>query len=209
MRGTMRMGGEAKCPPSHRPTTNFRETKIPDTTTKPEESNGRTINPMPSRLKRYQQQGDYHAINFSCYHRLPHLSDDHSRLVVEETLEQLRQRHQFSLFGYVIMPNHVHLLLAEPKLQPLATTLSVLKKETSKRPQGHAATVLATRYYDFNILTHEKLTEKLKYIHRNPVEGGLVEKPEDWEWSSYRHYLTGEPGRVEIEPQYTWTRREA
>jgi putative transposase len=173
-----------------------------------EDSNGRTINDMPSRLKRYQQQGDYHAINFSCYHRLPYLNDDHSRLVVEETLEQLRQRHQFSLFGYVIMPNHIHLLLTEPKLQPLAAMLSVLKKETSRRLKGERSQFWQNRYYDFNVLIHEKLTEKLKYIHRNPVERGLVQKPEDWEWSSCRHYLTGEPGRIEIESQYTWNRRE-
>jgi putative transposase len=106
------------------------------------------------------------------------------------------------------MPNHIHLLLTEPKLQPLATMLSVLKKETSRRLKGERPQFWQTRYYDFNVLTHEKLTEKLKYIHCNPVERGLVEKPEDWEWSSYRHYLTGEPGRVEIESQYTWNRRE-
>jgi len=164
---------------------------------------------MPSQLKRYQQQGDYHAINFSCYHRLPYLNDDHTRIVFEQTLEQLRQRHQFFLFGYVIMPNHVHLLLTEPKLHSLATMLSVLKGETSKLLKGERPQFWQSRYYDFNVLTHQKYVEKLKYIHRNPVERGLVERPEDWPWSSYRHYLSGEQGRVEIESEHTWSRREA
>jgi hypothetical protein len=55
------------------------------------------------------------------------------------------------------------------------------------------------RYYDFNVYTAKKRIEKLRYIHRNPVKRDLVEKPEDWEWSSFRHYATGEEGAVEIE----------
>ncbi len=164
--------------------------------------------PMPSRLKRYQTEGRYHFITFSCHRRLPHLNDDPSRIVFEETLEGLRRRHQFFLFGYVLMPEHVHLLLTEPKLQPLATTLSVLKGETSKRLKGDRTQFWQTRYYDFNVLSHAKYLEKLRYIHRNPVERGLVEKPEDWPWSSFRHHLTGDQGRVEIESHWTWDRRE-
>ena len=64
------------------------------------------------------------------------------------------------------------------------------------------------RYYDFNVWTARKRTEKLKYIHRNPVSRGLVEKPEDWAWSSYRHYMTGVQGTVEIESLWTEWRRE-
>ena len=55
------------------------------------------------------------------------------------------------------------------------------------------------RYYDFNVFTTAKQVEKLRYMHRNPVARGLVEKPEEWPWSSYRHYATGVEGTVEIE----------
>jgi putative transposase len=163
---------------------------------------------MPSRLKRYQTEGHDHFITFSCFRRLPYLNNNHARIVFEETLEKLRQRHQFFLFGYVLMPEHVHLLLTEPKLQSLATTISVLKGETSKILKDERPQFWQTRYYDFNVLTHKKHVEKLRYIHRNPVERGLVEKPEDWPWSSFSHYLTGEQGRVEIESEWTWNRRE-
>jgi putative transposase len=54
------------------------------------------------------------------------------------------------------------------------------------------------RYYDFNVFTHNKQVEKLKYMHRNPVVRGLVEKPEDWRWSTYRHYRDDEPVPVQI-----------
>ena len=89
---------------------------------------------MPSRLKRYQTQGDYHAINFSCRHRLHYLNDDHARIVFEETLERVRQRHQFFLFGYVLMPEHVHLLLTEPKLHSLA----LIPVHNSRHPKSPA-----------------------------------------------------------------------
>jgi putative transposase len=64
------------------------------------------------------------------------------------------------------------------------------------------------RDYDFNVWSERKFTEKLRYIHRNPVIHGLVARPEDWEWSSFRHYLTGAAGAVEIESQWTARRRE-
>ena len=167
-----------------------------------------TITSMPSRLKRYQSDGNYHFITFSCYRRLPYLNNDHARILFEETLEVLRERHRFDLFGYVLMPEHVHLLLSEPTRQSLATTLGVLKGETSKRLKGERVQFWQRRYYDFNVLTYQKYTEKLKYLHRNPVKRGLVASPEDWPWSSFRHYLHGEQGRVEIESEWTWNRRE-
>jgi putative transposase len=63
------------------------------------------------------------------------------------------------------------------------------------------------RYYDFNVHNEEKRVEKLRYMHRNPVKRGLVEKPEEWAWSSFRHYATGEIGAVEIESHWTTARR--
>jgi putative transposase len=64
------------------------------------------------------------------------------------------------------------------------------------------------RYYDFNVHNEEKRVEKLRYMHRNPVKSGLVEKPEDWAWSSFRHYALGAIGTVEIESFWTAARRD-
>jgi putative transposase len=163
---------------------------------------------MPSHLKRYQTGGDNHFITFSCYQRAPLLNNDHARLIFEQILERTRLTHQFYLFGYVLMPEHVHLLLSEPRRQTLGNTMRVLKGEASKLLKGDHQHFWQTRYHDFNVLTHHKLVEKLKYLHRNPVDRGLVEAPEAWPWSSFAHYLTGTPGRVEIESEHTWNRRE-
>ncbi|HVC48308.1 MAG TPA: transposase [Terracidiphilus sp.] len=163
---------------------------------------------MPSRLKRYQTEGNYHFLTFSCYRRLPFLTDNHSRKVFLDTLEAVRRRHQFFLFGYVLMPEHVHLLLGEPMAERLDNTLRVLKGQTSRQLRGSRDRFWQIRYYDFNVLTQRKFVEKLRYIHRNPVARGLVSKPEDWPWSSFRHWATGEIGQVEIESRWTWSRRE-
>jgi putative transposase len=69
--------------------------------------------------------------------------------------------------------------------------------------------LLFTRYViRARLLSEKKRIEKLRYIHRNPVRRGLVKNPEDWQWSSYRHYLTGEVGVVEIESQWTTRARQ-
>jgi putative transposase len=163
---------------------------------------------MPSSLKRYQTEGHHHFLTFSCYRRLPLLNDDHSRRIFEETLDCLRQRHHFFLYGYVLMPEHVHLLLSEPRSRPLSTTIGVLKGQTSKLLKGTRIQFWQNRYYDFNVFTQSKFVEKLRYIHRNPVERGLTDKPENYPWSSYNHWSTGEVGPVEIESHWTFTRRE-
>jgi putative transposase len=76
-------------------------------------------------------------------------------------------------------------------LQALKISVS---KQSKERPFWQA------RYYDFNVFTQEKRLEKLNYMHWNPVKSGLVEKPEDWLWSSVHYYETGEQGRVKISP---------
>jgi len=58
------------------------------------------------------------------------------------------------------------------------------------------------------VWSEQKQVEKLRYIHRKPVKRRLVERPEDWEWSSFRHYVSGVAGVVEIESQWSARKRE-
>ena len=105
------------------------------------------------------------------------------------------------IFGYVVMPEHVHLLVTEARQGLLSTAVQALKLSVAMRRSERPFWL--PRYYDFNVFTRRKLVEKLRYIHRNPLRRGLVDRPEDWSWSSYRHYLTGETGTVEIESDWT------
>ena len=150
-----------------------------------------------------------HLITFSCHHRDPLLSDPPYCTVLEQTLERVRRWYGFFVTGYVVMPEHVHLLISEPERGRLSIALQMLKQITAQQlrlPEG--APFWLPRYYDFNVWSEAKRVEKLRYIHRNPVKRGLVERLEDWLWSSFRHYATGADGPVEIESQWTARRRE-
>jgi putative transposase len=199
---------------------------------------------MPSRLKRYQEEGQLHYVTFTCYHRIRYLNSVSARDVFEQTLERVRRWYGLYIFGYVVMPEHVHLLLSEPDRSSLAVALQMLKQISSrklhkmnvhkmggppfrpllakggesggprfrpplaKRGEQVAQPVWQKRYYDFNVFSDHKRIEKLCYMHWNPVKRGLVERPEDWKWSSYCHYLTGMESVVEIESEWTARKRE-
>jgi putative transposase len=161
---------------------------------------------MTKGLVRYQQCGCFHFLTFSCYRRLPYLGTEAARSLFECSLETIRLRYDFVVCGYVVMPEHVHLLVSEPKDAPLSKAIQALKLSVSVQSQERP--FWQARYYDFNVQNEDKRVEKLRYMHRNPVKRGLVEKPEDWSWSSFQHYATGEIRTVEIESFWTGTRRE-
>lgn len=165
---------------------------------------------MPTRLKRYHHFGSDHFITFSCYRRLALLNNDQARRVFERTLEHVRRWYGLYIFGYVIMPEHVHLLLSEPRPADLSSAIQMLKQLVARKLRGGRtdSPFWQARYYDFNVFTQKKWVEKLRYIHRNPVTRGLVAEPEEWRWSSYRHWLTGSVGTVEIESEWTFKSRE-
>jgi len=164
---------------------------------------------MPSGLRRFQQARQMHFVTFSCYRRLPKLATARARSVFEHSLEQVRRAYGFCVAGYVVMPEHIHLLVTEPEAAPLSTALQALKQSVSRTLALRAPEPFwQARYYDFNVWSEKKRVEKLRYIHRNPVRRALVEKPEDWKWSSFRHYATGVDGAVEIESEWTARKRE-
>jgi putative transposase len=138
-----------------------------------------------------------------------------------KTLERVRRRYRLVVLGYVVMPEHVHLLLSEPQRATLSTAIQALKLglvrsleggggdprsrkigETWGTPSVDGAKATnrfwQARFYDFNVWTEKKRIEKLRYIHRNPVKRGLVTSPEQWRWSSFRWYLRREVGPVRI-----------
>lgn len=154
---------------------------------------------MTRGLVRYQESGQHHFITFSCYQRKPYLTSLAARIRFENSLERVRVRYGFVVMAYVVMPEHVHLLVTEPERSTLARAIQALKISVA-RPFPQRPFWLA-RYYDFNVLCDRKRIEKLRYIHRNPVKRGLVETPEDWPWSSYRYYQSREMGRVTLD---TW-----
>ena len=160
-------------------------------------------------LNRYQQSRQTHFVTFCCYRRRQLFASAEAKGLFEAALERVRRVYWLRVYGYVVMPEHVHLLLSEPEKAPLAEALKSLEQGASRRLIGNAGHFWQKRYYDHNVRSHEKFLEKLRYIHRNPVQRGLCAKPEDWPWSSFGHYATGCEGRMEIESEWTANRREA
>jgi putative transposase len=163
---------------------------------------------MPWALERRHETGDFHFITFSCWRRQPFLASGAAKRMFEIALEETRRSYRFFVGGYVVMPEHVHLLVSEPERGSLATAMQALKQSVSRRLIGDRPHFWEARYYDFNVFSAKKRVEKLRYMHRNPVKRGLVERPEEWAWSSFRHYATGEVGAVEIESEWTVQRRD-
>jgi len=87
---------------------------------------------MPKGLKRYYGRGDLHFLTFSCYRRLPLLGTVHARNVFVDALGKIRERYRFLLVGYVVMPEHVHLLISESSGGTPSLILKVLKQRVAR-----------------------------------------------------------------------------
>ena len=172
---------------------------------------------MPKNLKRVTGRNDLHFITFCCYQRRALLGSVRSRNLVIEVLREMRARYGFSLVGYVIMPEHVHLLISESVSVPPAKVIQVFKQRVSRRMRGRERASSAQlslrfpeasgelrrfwqrRYYDFNVYSRKKLWEKLDYMHANSIVERLVRHPREWPWSSWSFYARGE-GILKMDP---------
>jgi len=160
----------------------------------------------------YDLVGHAHFVTFSCYKRRRLLDDDRAKRIVVDVLASELARHRADCFGYVVMPHHVHAIVRFPSEGHLGAFMKQWKQRSSvqlgKLLRGklvHYSEKVSPReprwqrhYYAFNITTREKLLEKLSYMHNNPVNAGLVEKPYDWEFCSARFYEEGKPVGIPI-----------
>ncbi|MEO6811603.1 MAG: transposase [Isosphaeraceae bacterium] len=162
-------------------------------------------------------------MTFSCYRRLPLLSRDRTRQWLVEAIDQARHRMGFDLWAYVIMPEHVHILVCprrpDSEISPIlwqikqpvgrcaieylrAHVPEFLPKLSVTRDDG----TQVIRFwqtgggYDRNIVQERTLLRVIDYIHLNPVRRGLVERPEQWAWSSAGWYAGLHPAPLEIDP---------
>jgi putative transposase len=169
---------------------------------------------VPTGLTRYYGSQDLHFITCSCYQRRPWLGTPARRTLFLKILEQTRIAYEFVVVGYVVMPEHFHLLISEPEKGDPSEVMQVLKQRFARqvltqvrrnaRPDAGPVWddagqhVWQRRFYDFNVWSARKHVEKLRYMHRNPVKRGLAAEPDQWPWSSFRSYAYGEAGLVTI-----------
>jgi putative transposase len=163
------------------------------------------------RVKHYHEPGHIHELTFSCYKRLPLLTNDHWRSLLAHSLDRATNRHQYRLCAFVFMPEHVHLLVY-PEAAPAGVDqlLRAIKRPFSlriKRLLKEAGSGLLDRLtvrqrpgvttfrfwqkgpgYDRNLTEVPTTLTAIDYIHLNPVRRGLVQSARDWRWSSARMY---------------------
>jgi putative transposase len=181
---------------------------------------------MRNRLQRFYGRGDLHFITFSCRERLPLLGNPGARNIFVSMLDEVRAQYGFRLLGFVVMPEHVHMVVGEPKIGNPSDAMVSLKERVSFRlnPSREKDSVETgrsrsseedpyafwqRRFYDFNVWSSGKLEQKLDYMHRNPVVRGLVSHPKYWPWSSWSYYEKGEVGLIRIDGLYEGEQEES
>jgi putative transposase len=183
---------------------------------------------VKNRLEPRYGMGHLHFITCSCYRRRPLLGTERSRNQFLVILNEVRERWDFALLGYVVMLEHIHLLISEPRVGTPTTAMQVLKQRVSRAMHGRRRRKRVPpgqgrlwdevpaakhrpfwqrRFYDFNVWTWKKRNEKINYMHFNPVKRGLVKHPKDWLWSSYGFYSTGKANSCPPNPNWKPSRK--
>ncbi len=150
---------------------------------------------MP-KLRHLDNEGTARFVTFNCYRNLPALDNTRAKEILVEHLKQARNKHQFKILGYVIMPNHAHLVLHPPEGMKLGLVIGEIKSRSARQwfsetnvPATAGSRVFwERRCYDHNCRTNASVVEKINYCHANPVRQGLVKEMGDWSWSSYNWY---------------------
>lgn len=189
---------------------------------------------MAHNLKRHNETGHIHFWTLSAYRRLGFFHHDRIKQIIIDSLVAMRSKHGICLIGYVIMPEHVHVLVF-PQQQgqhdpiPISTLLADFKKHVGFYAKAELREIWkqhgqlwsdslndwaygrfekqqiwAFRGYDRNIFSEDELREKLEYCHKNPVARELVRTPADWRWSSYRFYEFGEAAPIAMDWDGGW-----
>jgi len=108
-----------------------------------------------------------------------------------DILLENRQAWGYKLFAYVIMPDHIHLLIQPEGDKKISKILNQIKGVSSRKinlilRQDH---IWQKGFYDFTIHRDKKFQEEFNYIHFNPVKWRIVDRAEDYLFSSARYYL--------------------
>ena len=169
-------------------------------------------------MKRREVPGGVRFVTFSCEQRLPLFLNPAIRAVFEAALHAAHIRFRFELFAWVVMPEHVHLLLRPPKGIKLDRILTFIKTSVMRRvlprwkelkapilkrlvrPDGTHRFWQKGGGFDRNVRDEYAFTKEVRYTHRNPVERGLVSNAEDWRSSSVRWWMGRRDGELPCDP---------
>jgi putative transposase len=172
--------------------------------------------------RRYNEPGHAHSLTFSCFRQRPFLSKDTARRWLVEAIDRARQKRAFDLWAYVIMPEHVHLLVwpREPQYS-VSQFLTSVKRPVTLKALSHvrkSAPAFLSRMedrqpggrlhyrfwqrgggYDHNLTEPQTVWAEIDYIHANPVRRGLCRTAIAWRWSSAAEYERPGSGLLRVD----------
>jgi putative transposase len=188
----------------------------------------------PGKMHLFKSWGPnlVHYATAVTFNRVPVFRSDNTCSFFIDALATTREKEPFKLIGYVVMPDHIHLLV-NPLSLDISLVVGRLKGRAAVsilgwlRSEGHSASLAKLRlekplksghthavwmkeFSAVDIWSRKFIRQKLDYIQMNPVRAGLCDHPAKWRWSSYQAYLPHEPGSVpiEVDKRWLWTEEE-
>ena len=171
--------------------------------------------------KVYDRDGDAHFLTFSSCRRLPLLNKDRTRQWMIDAIALSRSKHSFDWWAWVIVSEHVHLVLWPHSKVRISSILTTMKQSVSRRAilwlkensPGFLEQLLdrqpngkeSYRFWqrgggdDRNLRSTRDIREKILYAHQNSVKRRLVDSPELWKWSSAKGWLTGSETPISLD----------
>ena len=146
--------------------------------------------PVKSQFRRYLEAGRAYLVTTNTKDRQPLFADAGLARIVLRNLRFYRDRFDFKLHAYVVMPDHLHLLLTPGRIQLpdiMRNLKSYIAKEVHEAQNGGGST-WQPRFHDRGIRDHRQFDAALKYIHLNPVKAGLARSEDEYEFSSAHAY---------------------
>jgi putative transposase len=178
--------------------------------------------PRRKRKKTYDEPGHAHFLTFSCVHRWPLLNKDRSRRWFINALQNARDKLDFDIWAYVIMPEHAHVhIWPRRRKYRMRSILAAIKRPVAVEVKRFLIESNETEWlarltvrkgdrdvfrlwqpgggYDTNLSNDRPIENVMEYIDDNPRRRGLVQRATDWYWSSARWHAGQQDGPIEVD----------
>ncbi len=162
---------------------------------------------MPNYRRLYSPSSTY-FFTLVTFNRINLFSDSNARICLRNQIEEVKQNWPFEIVGFVLLPNHLHTIWTLPEgdsnfsvrwkliksnfTRNFLKIANITKIPNRSRIEKKEQTVWQRRYWEHLIRDEKDFQNHLDYIHYNPVKHGYVNRPLDWEWSTFQRYVNEE-----------------
>ncbi len=162
---------------------------------------------MASKKMKYENGKYYHVYNRGAHKQKIFLNSENYRFCLQ-LLHKYSSQYNISILAYCLMPNHYHLLVKQNGLESISKFIQSVFNSYSQsfnKVTGHSGTLFQGRFKGIEVDSEDYAIKLCRYIHCNPVEAKLVNKPYDWKHSDYHDWIKSENGiqeKIEYRNKY-------